>query len=209
MNQPMGLRERKKERTRETIAETAIRLFLDKGFDRVSITEIAEAAEVSRRTLFTYFPTKEDLVLQRFADHESEAARIVRTRPAGQPPLDALREAMLKALAQRDPNTGLNDDPEFMAFLRLILSTESLAARLMRYMSRGIDALAEALREAGADPLVARLVACQVIVVQRELAELNHACLTGGESADARYPEAVRAAQQAFDLLRDGLGPRG
>ncbi|MFJ4963452.1 DNA-binding transcriptional repressor AcrR [Streptomyces sp. ADI96-02] len=206
MNQRMGLRERKKERTRETISETAIRLFLDRGFDQVSITEIAEAAEISRRTLFAYFPTKEDLVLHRIADHESEGARTVRARPAGQPPLDALREATLRALAERDPNTGLNDDPEVVAFLRMVSDTESLTARLTRYGVRGVDALAEALGQAGADPLTARLAAAQVVVVQRELALMNNACLADGESADDRYPEAVRAAHRAFDLLRDGLG---
>ncbi|MFJ3219467.1 TetR/AcrR family transcriptional regulator [Kitasatospora sp. NPDC086801] len=209
MNQRMGLRERKKERTRETIAATAIRLFLDRGFDQVSITEIAEAAEVSRRTLFAYFPTKEDLVLQRFADHENEAARIVRARPAGQPPLEALRAALLDALAHRDPNTGLCDDPEVMAFLRMIVGTESLAARITRYTERGSDALAEALLEAGVDPLAARLVAAQVIVVQRELAVMNQECLADGASADDRHPEAVRAVERAFDLLRDGLGQHG
>ena len=198
MTEPAGLRERKKARVRETIAATAIRLFLESGFDQVSITDIAREAEVARRTLFHYFPAKEDLVLQRFADHEDEAARIVRARLPDQPPLDALR--------QRDPNTGLNDDPEIMAFLRLISGTESLAARLMRYASRGMDALAEALRESGFDPLTARLAAAQVIVVQRELADLNHECLVNGESAADRHPEAVRATDHAFDLLRDGLG---
>ncbi|MEV5842535.1 TetR family transcriptional regulator [Streptomyces sp. NPDC051985] len=206
MNQRMGLRESKKERTRETVSATAIRLFLDRGFDRVSITEIAEAAEISRRTLFAYFPTKEDLVLHRFADHESEAARIVRARAAGQQPLDALREALLNALARRDPNTGLNDTPEIVSFLRMIFETESLAARLTRYTARGIEALSEALRETGADPLTAHLAAAQLIVVQRQLAVMNHEALADGESADDRYPEAVRAARQAFDLLHDGLG---
>ncbi|MET9487772.1 TetR family transcriptional regulator [Nocardia sp. NPDC006630] len=205
MTEPMGLRERKKVRLRETIAATAIRMFLESGFDQVSITDIAREAEVSRRTLFAYFPTKEDLVLQRFADHEEEAARTVRARPADQP-LDALREAQLDALRRRDPNSGLNDDPEIMAFLQLISGTETLAARLQRYTSRGVDALADALREKDFDPLTARLIAAQVIVVQRELAFLNHRRLVEGESAADRYPEAVRAADHAFDLLRDGLG---
>jgi AcrR family transcriptional regulator len=208
MTEPTGLRERKKARARETIAATAIRLFLESGFDQVSITDIAREAEVARRTLFHYFPTKEDLVLQRFADHEDEAARIVRARRPDQPPLDALREALLDSLRQRDPNTGLNDEPEIMAFLRLISSTESLAARLLRYTSRGMDTLAEALRESGVDPLTARLAAAQVIVVQRELSAMNQQCLVNGESAADRYPEAVRATDHAFDLLRDGLGSR-
>ncbi|HEX3888744.1 MAG TPA: TetR family transcriptional regulator [Phenylobacterium sp.] len=205
MTDGMGLRERKKARLRETIAATAIRLFLKSGFDRVSITDIAREAEVSRRTLFAYFPTKEDLLLQRFADHEDEAARTVRARRTDQPPLDALRQALLDALRRRDPSTALNDDPEIMAFLRLITGTESLAARMMRYTSRGAETLAEALRDAGFDPLTARLTAAQVIVAQRELVLMNHERLADGESADERYPEAVRATNRAFDLLRDGL----
>jgi len=129
----------------------------------------------------------------------------VRARRADQPPLEALREALLEALRRRDPSTGLNDNPETVAFLRLITGTESLAARLMRYTSRGVETLAEALREAGFDPLTARLAAAQVIVVQRELLAINHAGLAGGQSAEDRYPEAVRATNHAFDLLRDGL----
>jgi AcrR family transcriptional regulator len=208
ITEPMGLRERRKVRIRQTIAATANRMFLELGFDQVSITDIAREAEVSRRTLFAYFRTKEDLVLQRFADHEDEAARTVRARRADQPPLEALREALLDALRRRDPSTGLNDNPEIIAFLRLITSTASLAARLMHYTSRGIDALAEALRDDGFDRLTARLTGAQVIMVQRELALMNHGCLMNGESARDRYPEAVRATNHAFDLLRDGLKSR-
>ncbi|MFD6156170.1 TetR family transcriptional regulator [Nocardia sp. NPDC060256] len=208
MTEPTGLRERKKLRIREQIGATAIRMFLESGFDQVSITDIARAAEVSRRTLFAYFPTKEDLVLQRFADHEDEAARTVRTRQPDQPPLDALREAHLAALRRRDPNTGLNDTPEIMAFLQLVSGTESLAARLSRYASRGVTALAAALHENGFDELTARLLAAQVTVVQRELAIMNHTRLVEGESAAARYPAAVRASNHAFDLLRDGIAGR-
>jgi hypothetical protein len=109
-------------------------------------------------------------------------------------------------LRRRDPNTGLNDDPETVAFVQLIAGTESLAERLRRYTSRGVDSLAEALRDNGFDPLTARLTAAQVIVVQRELAFMNHECIVNGESAADRYPEAVRATDHAFDLLRYGLG---
>jgi AcrR family transcriptional regulator len=206
MTEPTGLRERKKARIRETLSTTAIRLFLNKGFDQVSITEIAAAAEVSRRTLFAYFPTKEDLVLHRFADHEDDAARTVRARRPDQPPLQALRQARLAALQQRDPITGLNDHPEVLAFIELVNSTESLAARLLRYTTRSIDALADALRDAGFDLLTARLVASQVIVVERELATMNYTCLIDGQSAADRYPEAIQATHRAFDLLQDGLG---
>jgi len=204
-----GLRERRKIRIRERIAATAHRLFLERGFDRVSITDVAREAEVSRRTLFAYFPTKEDLVLQRFADHEDELARAVRARREDQAPLEAVREALLDGLRRRDPNTGLNDDPEIIAFLRLVTSTESLAARLTRYTARSIDALEVALRDAGFNQLTARLTSAQVIAVQRELTVMNHASLSGGESAAARYPKAVRATKRAFGLLQNGLDSQG
>jgi AcrR family transcriptional regulator len=200
-----GLRERKKLRLREKIGATAIRMLLESGFEQVSITEIAHTAGVSRRTLFSYFPTKEDLVLQRFADHEDEAARTVRARRTGQSPLNALREFQLNALQRRDPNTGLNDDPEISAFFRLVQNTESVQARVMRYTSRGIDALAKELQGNGSDPLTARLAAAQIIMVLRELALMNHECILNGQSAADRYPEATRAASHAFDLLQSGL----
>ncbi|WP_298571251.1 TetR family transcriptional regulator, partial [Streptomyces luteogriseus] len=72
-----GLRERKKQRMYETVSDIAVRLFMEKGFDAVSVAEVAAAAEISKPTLFRYFPAKEDLVLYRIADHEGEAARVV------------------------------------------------------------------------------------------------------------------------------------
>jgi AcrR family transcriptional regulator len=74
----LGLRERKKQRTRELIAETARRLFGERGFDRVTVAEVARAAEVSEQTVFNYFPTKEDLVYFRLESFEEELLRTVR-----------------------------------------------------------------------------------------------------------------------------------
>lgn len=78
-----GLRELKKQRTRQTLSEAAVRLFMERGYDNVSVAEVAAAAEVSKPTLFRYFAAKEDLVLHRFADHEDEAARVVAGRGTG------------------------------------------------------------------------------------------------------------------------------
>ncbi|MFE2252218.1 TetR/AcrR family transcriptional regulator, partial [Streptomyces lavendulae] len=200
MTEQLGLRERKKQRTRQTISEAALRLFLSRGFDDVSIVEIAEAAEVSKRTLFTYFPTKEDLVLQQFADHEDESARVVRARPAGTSPLAALHAHELDALARRDPVTGLTSDPDAVAFARLLSTTASLSERLLRYAGRSIDALAGALEEAGADELSARLASVQIVTVLRVLADRNSGRMQAGHPADEVYPEAVAAADRAFLL---------
>src|SRR3954451_9219471 len=147
MDEPVGLRERKKARTRKAISETAIALFLERGYDQVSVADIAAAAEVSKRTLFAYFPSKDDLVLHRFADHESEAARVVRGRGDGEAPLDALHRHLRARLADRDPITGLCDDPRVVAFYRLVTGTPALQSASLRYVTSGEDALAAVLRE--------------------------------------------------------------
>ncbi|MGW5640996.1 TetR/AcrR family transcriptional regulator, partial [Streptomyces sp. NPDC003832] len=112
MSEPTGLRARKKERTRDAIGDAAVSLFLEHGFDRVSVNDIAAAAEISKPTLFRYFPTKEDLVLHRFADHQGEAARVVRGRTSGIEPVTALHGHFRAGLDRYDPVTGLNDHPD-------------------------------------------------------------------------------------------------
>ncbi|RNG17772.1 TetR/AcrR family transcriptional regulator [Streptomyces botrytidirepellens] len=201
-----GLRERKKQRTRTAISDAAIALFLERGFTQVSVAEIAEAAEVSKRTLFAYFPTKEDLVVHRMADHEQEAARVVRARPAHTTPLAALRDHFLDGLRRRDPITGINDHPAVITLTELIYGTPALVDRMQRFKAGGERALAEALRETTDAPdLTARLAAVQVIAVQWALSADNFQRLAAGEAADERYPGAVRDAEHAFDLLANGL----
>ncbi|MEU0803604.1 TetR family transcriptional regulator [Streptomyces sp. NPDC005970] len=212
MSGETGLRERKKQRTYRTISETAISLFLRHGFDQVSVADVAAAAEVSKPTLFRYFPTKEDLVLHRFADHEDEAGRVVRERPAGQSPLAALRQHFLTGLERRDPVTGLSDAEGVLAFHRLLYGTPSLVARLFDYVSRSEAALAAALGVAptgGGEPddLTPRLAAGQIIAVQRILALDNWRRIDAGATADEVHPGAVAAADRAFAMLRSGLAP--
>ncbi|WP_338494857.1 TetR family transcriptional regulator [Streptomyces sp. SJL17-4] len=202
-----GLRERKKERTRQALSDVAVALFLERGFDAVSVAEVAAAAEVSKPTLFRYFPAKEDLVLHRFADHEDESARVVAAgRRAGTAPLDALSAHLLDGLARRDPVTGLCDHPSVLAYLRLLYGTPALVGRLHAYRVRSEAALADALA-AGAegDPLLARLAAGQIVTVLRILAEENTARIAAGETADAVEADAVAAAGRAFRALREGL----
>src|SRR5215471_1844789 len=90
-----GLRERKKQRTRELIADTALRLFLERGFEAVTITEIAQAADVDAKTIYNYFPSKPDLVFQRLEAFEQALLDAVRTRQAGESILAAFARFVL------------------------------------------------------------------------------------------------------------------
>ncbi|MED7952173.1 TetR family transcriptional regulator [Streptomyces sp. BE303] len=198
MNEPTGLRARKKARTRDAIADASISLFLERGFDRVSVSDIAAAVEISKPTLFRYFPTKEDLVLHRFADHQGEAARVVRDRGSGIEPVPALHRHFRAGLDRFDPVTGLNDHPEVVAFHRLVFTTPSLAARLTRYQLEDEEALADALGEG----IRARLCAAQVLAVQRVLARTNWQKIADGRTARDVHTEALADADQAFEHLR-------
>ena len=204
-----GLRERNKARTRSDISAAAIALFLERGYDRVSVADVAEAAEVSKRTLFAYFPTKDDLVLHRFADHEDEPARVVRGRPAGVAPLAALHEYLRAGLDDRDPITGLCDRPEVVRFYRLVIGTPALSAAVVRYQARGEDALAAALQDAvpSGSALTARLAAGQILVTLRTLAHANQTRIAAGGDAASLAASARAEADDAFALLHGGLAP--
>ncbi|MEV4340093.1 TetR family transcriptional regulator [Streptomyces sp. NPDC049590] len=190
----MGLRERKKRRMYQDVSDIAVRLFLERGFDAVSVAEVAAAAGISKPTLFRYFPAKEDLVLHRIADHETEAARVA---AGAADPVAALGRHFLAGLDRRDPVTGLNDHPEVLAFHRLLYGTPSLVARAYAHQERSEAALAEAL---GGD-LDARLAAGQIIAVQRVLALENWRRIAAGEPVERVAPDAVRAAERAFGRL--------
>ncbi|MFF0115699.1 TetR family transcriptional regulator [Streptomyces prasinus] len=208
MNAPTGLRERKKQRTREAISDTAIALFLKRGFDQVSVVDIAAAAEVSKPTLFKYFPTKEDLVVHRFADHQTAGSTVVAERPPGVSVIDALHQHFLDGLTARDPITGLNDDEGVLAFHGLVYSTPSLVARVGQYLARAEESLARTLHDAldpGGREITAALLAGQVIATERILASANWQRVVAGRSADEVHPEAVADADHAYALLRQGL----
>ncbi len=115
----------------------------------------------------------------------------------GPTPLEALRRHFLEALERRDPVTGLNDDPEVLAFHTLLYGTPSLVARLYRQLERTEEALAEAL----GGGLDARLAAGQVVAVRRILAQENWRRIAAGERLDDVREDAVAAAERAFGVL--------
>src|ERR1043165_7637053 len=121
-----GLRERKKQQTRELLAEPARRLFTERGFERVTVAEIAREAEVSDQTVFNYFPTKEDLVYWRLGSFGE--GLLAAGRQAGESVLAAFRRFILAQrglLGQYDPEAG----ERLVGITRMITESPALLAR--------------------------------------------------------------------------------
>ncbi|WP_432187294.1 TetR/AcrR family transcriptional regulator [Streptomyces sp. Tue6028] len=184
---PMGRRERKKAATRKAIADAALRLFLERGYDEVGIREIADAADVSTTTLFKHFPVKEALVFDEDADQEARLLAAVRERPEGRPIPAALREhALTMRLATAD------NDPRFTAFTDLVAGTPALRDYSQNMWLRHTAALAQVIAEesglATGDP------ACTA---------LAHFALEAPRAA-AGHDDPRQAITRAFDILEYG-----
>ncbi|NSC23604.1 TetR family transcriptional regulator [Streptomyces albus subsp. chlorinus] len=123
----LSLRERKKIQTRQAIRRAAYRLFQEQGYDATPVDQIADEAEVSPSTVFRYFPTKEDIVLTDEYDALVEDA--LRSRPAGEPPVAALREALYSSLAR----IYQSDAEETFQRIRLIGEVPALRARMSEH----------------------------------------------------------------------------
>ena len=95
----VGLRERKKARTRQLIADTAARLFAERGYERVAVSDVAREAEVAEQTLYNYFPTKEQLVTDRDEQIQDRLCSLIRARPPGVTPAAAVRDFVLEVVA--------------------------------------------------------------------------------------------------------------
>jgi AcrR family transcriptional regulator len=202
-----GLRERKKNQTRELIAETARLLFRQHGFDAVTVDDVAAAADVSKKTVFNYFPTKEALVFHRADDREADLLAAVHDRGPDVPLIESVRALCLR---QADGVTELRRrmaDPG-IGFFELVSTTPALQRRWHELNSQLAATVADALRaQAGADPddVVADVVAGAVIGAQRALF-IRLRQRARSEASDAEVTRAHRLdVNRVFDQLRDGL----
>ncbi|WP_410669315.1 TetR/AcrR family transcriptional regulator [Amycolatopsis sp. cmx-4-68] len=143
MTEVIGRRERKKAQTRQALADAALELFLERGYDQVGVKEIADAADVSVTTLFKHFPSKEALVFDLEGDIEAALVKAVRGRPPGWSIVDALREHILRDVSDGGPNEE---------FLRLIESTPALRDYGRKMWMRHETALAQAIAEEAGAP---------------------------------------------------------
>ncbi|MFI0718835.1 TetR/AcrR family transcriptional regulator [Streptomyces sp. NPDC021224] len=198
----MGLREAKKQQTRTAIADAAAALFFGRGFDQVSVAEVARAAGVSVNTVFNYFPAKEDLFFDRRSEVEQHLATVVRTAPAGVRPADAVRADLLAAIDRADPYLGLS--PDAATFWRVVHDSPALLARAREIAEQAEAALAEVLVQRAAAPpqdALPHLCAGAIAGAYRAVvAEIRRQML------DGRDPDSVRddvrtATVRAFDTL--------
>ena len=204
----LGLRERKKQQTRQLIAETARRLFAERGFERVTVAEIAREAEVSEQTVFNYFPTKEDLVYWRLGAFEEALLAAIRDRERGTSALSAFRRFLLSqgGLLGRLDDTARE---QLSTLTRVITESPSLLARERQILSGYTASLARLLAdETGAPPdaIEPTVAATAMIGIHRSLIDYTRRRIVEGVS-HARLSRDVRVrTDRAVALLERGLG---
>ena len=190
----LGLRDLKKARTRRLIADTAARLFAERGYERVTVSEIARAAEVAEQTLYNYFPTKEQLVTDREEQIQQRLGELIRTRPAGTTPAAAIRDFVLETVsAIRDT------DPELARGTLGSLAAISPAVNrlVLELTDRQATALAAAISETSpVAPEIARLQGVALAAVFRiVISEAGRRSQAG--QTPAEIAEALRAEVDA------------
>ena len=212
MSSEPGLRARKKQQTRQLIADSARRLFAERGFEEVSVSEVARAADVSDATVFNYFPTKEDLFYSDLERFEDQLLAVVRDRPRGESIVDAVGRFFLQ------PRGFLaSDDPQAVARLleisRMVAESPALLAREREILSRYTDSLARLIAEqtsAAVDDLRPAVAAAALIGVHRALIEHVRQQILAGDHDLARLRRSTRSAgKKALALLDQGLGNYG
>lgn len=206
----MGLRELKKEQTRQLIADTAWRLFAEQDFDKVSVAEIARAAQVSEATVFNYFATKEDLFYGRLEAFGGRLIDAVSARPPGETVIAAFRRALLAEgglLAQAEAG-----DPTALAQLRtvnrVIAASPALLAREQQAFTRNADSLAALLAAetgAPAGDLGPQVTANALIGAHRALVDHVRRRVLAEQDLTGLASDVRALAAAAMDLLEGGL----
>jgi AcrR family transcriptional regulator len=198
-----GLRERRKQRTRQAISDVATEMFAARGFDDVTISQVADAAGVAKMTVTNYFPRKEDLVFDRAETIIRSLADVITARAPGESLLAAIRRDYAEQVARADATLGLSSP----AFVRMIAGSPVLASRGLDLQDQRERALGDAIAaETGADDPQQRLVAAVLSSVHRVLYAEAAARSLAGQPRDEICAALAEAATHAFDLLEPSLG---
>jgi AcrR family transcriptional regulator len=212
MNEQHGLRERKRQQTWGLIAQTARQLFKEHSFDAVTVSDIARAADVSRKTVFNYFPTKEDLFFSGMEVFEAQLIDAIRERK----PEESIPGAFARFVIG---SRGLlaRDDPDAVerlhAINRMIAESPALQAREQQIYAGYATALAALIADetqARPDDVAPWVAANAIMGFHKALVDDVRRQVLAGERDQARIARRLRAqAKQAVALLEHGLGQLG
>jgi AcrR family transcriptional regulator len=209
---PPGLRERKKQQTRRHIAQTARRLFTERGFEAVTVADVARAADVAQKTVFNYFATKEDLFYDGMVAFEERLLDAIRDRAPGETVLGGFRAFVLApegVFAMKGPGTWEEATERLRTVTRVITESPALLAREREVLARYSDRLAALIAEetgAGPDDVEPFVVAHALLGVHRSLIEYVRRRVLAGASAATIGGELRAQGEQALGLLESGLG---
>jgi AcrR family transcriptional regulator len=201
-----GLRERKKRRTRQHIADTAARLFGERGYEHVAVVDVAEAAEVSEQTVYNYFPTKQDLVFDLEEDLSDRLTDLIRTRPAGVSPAAAIREEALafvegiKAVPPDQARGGL----DYLAAISPTVRRLSLEVT-----DRLADAMAIAITETsdGLTPQLSKVQGVALAWIIQTITDESGRRRVAGQGSQQIAEELRPIIEGIFDSLDRWLAP--
>lgn len=202
----MSLRERKKAETRTAIADAAAQLFLERGFHEVTVGEVAEAAGVSKQTIFNHFPNKEELVFDRAREVEEIIVATVRDRPAGTTAVSAFKH-MTRMFWGRVGD--LADDRPQAGFFAIVERTPALQAYQRELGAKIVDRVEQTIRaEARAKPddLRPRYVAASLCGIHFGVADIFRRHVAAGEPPSQFLRSLLRRADEAYNMLADGVG---
>ncbi|MFQ6327513.1 TetR/AcrR family transcriptional regulator [Nocardia sp. CWNU-33] len=203
----LGLRARKKLQTRQQIVEAAAALFAERGFDDVTVAEIARAANVSEKTVFNYFGTKEDLIFSGMDDFSAALLQAIRERPRGVSPFAAFGEFVVQPrglLAAEDPDAI----ERLAAVARIIDDSTTLQTRQRQLFDANTDRLATLLaEEAGATDadIAAWVVANGLIGVLRAMQKYIHRAVLAGRRGPDLISDVLAQGERAVEVLEHGL----
>ena len=199
----MGLRERKKQQTRLAIAEAARRLFGERGFDAVTVSDVAQEADVSEGTVFNYFPTKEDLFYSPMEAFEADLVAAVAQRKTGESVAAAFQRFVLERSA------GLAERAELIATaVSVLTASPALRAREREISAQYTQALAELIAEEARKPrddVEAAVVASALMGAQRTLVHYVRASVMAGRRGPDLTADARAQGRRAFKRLQRGL----
>jgi AcrR family transcriptional regulator len=195
--QEPGLRARKKRKTRAALAGAALRLFAERGYEETTIADIAAAADVSPRTFFSYFPSKEDVVFAEIDDRLEEVAERLARRVPGEAPLETIRRAVGDVMRALVSGQGEYDSVQ----VRLVLERPGMRARALQRLMDTQEEIENRLRELCPGIGDIDAVAASGIAIGGMQAVIVH-CRRHGYD-----PESMRAAlDRAMDIVERGLG---